>query len=498
MANGADPFLPAWTGSPGMSEKGMSKGGFLPPWVSGSRSGQARGEPRPMIIRGGECVFPRMGIFTLDIMSAHGRIAAVGRDLPVEGCDIVDAAGKYVIPGVVDPHVHLGIFGAFGEELDSETRSALSNGVTTIGLYAGGKDPYLETLERTIGLIEERSHADIFIHLPIFTHRQLQEIPIYAARYGITSFKAYMCGIPGLIPAVDDAFLFDIMEAVAALGPGAILCIHAENEELVNRAALKGLTRDPLRRHSKAWAAARPSYVEEEAITRAEFLARTTGVRIYFVHLSSSAGTAAVRLMKKNGSDILAETTSPYLTMEPDETSDARAVMVPPLRGGEDRKALWQGLMDGTIDTIGTDHTPLSSEQKHLQSRANDVVPGYPAVGTHLPAMLDGARRNGMSMEMLTDRLCTRPAEIFGIYPRKGSLTPGSDADIVVVDPLREDRVTVERAASRSDFALLEGRRLIGWPSLVIKGGMPMSPDSDIAEFRGAYLPRRIKTRSNS
>lgn len=437
-------------------------------------------------------MFPGLGVSAVDIMSADGRIAAVGLALPSDGCDILDVRGKYVLPGVVDPHVHLGVFGDFAEELHTETRSAVRNGVTTIGVYFGGMDPYLGNLGRVVDQIRELSHADVFLHLPIFTREQLKEIPLYAARYGITSFKAYMCGLPGLIPSVDDAFLFDLMETVASLGPGAVLCIHAENEELVNRAAQIGLSRTPSGLDAKDWAAARPSYVEEEALVRAEFLARTTHARVYFVHISSAAGVAAVRRMKKSGSDILAETTSPYLTLEPDEPSDARTIMAPPLRGREDRKALWEGLLDGTIDTVGTDHTPLTSAQKHLESKAPAVVPGYPAIGTHLPSLLDGARRNGMSLHVLAERICRKPAEIFGVFPRKGTLLPGSDADMVVVEPLRDEVVTPRKAGSRSDFALHEGRHLIGWPSLVIKGGTPVESDGDRVLCRGDYLSRQV------
>ncbi len=491
MAERPKAFVPSWIGQ---------RRGFLPSWASDGAipPAPATTGPRPLLLRGGTCVFPGLGALDVDLAMAGGRIAAVGLDLPAHGYEIVDVKGKYVLPGVVDPHVHLGVFGDFAEELHSETRSAVRNGVTTIGLYFGGMDPYLKHLDRVVAQIRRISHADVFIHLPIFTREQLKEIPSYAARYGISSFKAYMCGLPGLIPSVDDAFLFDLMEAVASLGHGAVLCIHAENEDLVNRAAQIGLARNPAGLDAEAWAEARPSYVEEEALVRAEFLARETHAQVYFVHISSAAGVAAVRRMKKDGRRIFAETTSPYLTMEPDDPSDSRAIMVPPLRGREDRKALWEGLIDGTLDTVGTDHTPLSSSQKHLQSKAPAVVPGYPAIGTHLPSLLDGARRHGLSILSLAERICGKPAEIFGIFPRKGTLLPGSDADVVVIEPDKDDVVTPQRAASRSDFTLHEGQHLVGWPNLVIKGGRPVSPGDDKGLSRGDYLPRRVGGRPAS
>ncbi len=454
--------------------------------VTGRRSAGG-GQARPLLVRGGLCVLPGRKPQRLDLLIADGRIRSLGETLPAQDADIVEAEGRYVLPGLVDPHVHLGIFAPFPEELGTETRSALLNGVTTIGLYAGGPDPYLGTLDRTIASIGELSHVDVFIHLPIFTREQLEEIPLYASRYGITSFKAYMCGIPGLIPSADDAFLLDIMTAVAALGPGAVLNIHAENSSLVERAAAAGLGAGSGGLDPPRWAAARPAYVEEEAVRRAAFLARTAGTRIYFVHLSSAAATAAVRSLKREGADVLAETTSPYLTLEPGSGGDSRSLMVPPVRGGEDREALWRALADGTIDTIGTDHTPLTAAQKRLRSRAPEALPGYPAVGTHLPSLFDEAIRRGFPIGDLAERTSDAPARIFGIGGCKGSLLPGADADLVIVDPQRTERVTPGRAASRSDFALHEGESLAGWPELVIKGGVPALRGDGPG---GRYLPR--------
>jgi dihydropyrimidinase len=436
---------------------------------------QRQQQVKPLLVRGGTCVIPGHGLLKLDLLLKDGRISSIGAGLPGDGAETIDATGCHVLPGLIDPHVHLGIFAPFEEEIRTETRSALLNGVTTIGLYAGGTEPYLRTLDHTIRLIRECSWVDVFIHLPIFTPEQLEEIPIYASRYGITSFKAYMCGIPGIIPAADDGFLLDIMTAVAALGPGAVLNIHAENASLVERAAAAGLAARPAGLDPARWANARPSYVEEEAVRRAAFLARTTGTRIYFVHLSSAAAAATVRTLKQEGADILAETTSPYLTLEPGAGGDSRTMMVPPVRGGADRAALWQALADGTIDTVGTDHTPLTAMQKQLRLPAPQALPGYPAVGTHLPALYDESMRRGFDIAELSDRTAAAPARIFGLGGRKGALIPGYDADIVLVDPRHSETCTALLAASRADFALHEGEQLVGWPKLVIKGGVPVN-----------------------
>lgn len=482
-------FLPSWAagGPPSSNSPSPAPGRFLPPWVGAAST--VRPVPASLLLRGGLCALPGEGLLRLDLLVEEGRIAALGKSLDGAGREILDVSGRWILPGLVDPHVHLGIFGPLAEEVHTETRSALLNGVTTIGLYAGGPEPYLKTLDATLELLREKSHVDVFLHLPIFTRSQLEELPLYASRYGITSFKVYLCGIPGLIPAADDAFLLDVMEAVAALGDGAVLNIHAENAALVQRAADRGLAASPRGLDPASWATHRPAYVEEEALRRAEYLSRSTGVRLYFVHLSAAAGVETLRRMKAEGRRVLAETTSPYLTLEPGSGGDSRTLMVPPLRGGADREALWWGVEDGTIDAIGTDHTPLTAAQKRLDAPAPTATPGYPAVGTHLASLFDETLRRGLSPELLVSRACRGPSRIFGVYPRKGCLLPGADADLVVVDPHRRAVATPDLAASRSDFVLHEGEPLRGWPDLVVKGGIVVRRDGPLP--RGEYLARR-------
>ncbi len=479
-------FVPDWV-------EGGGRGSFLPSWAKGGASSSAGGGSGPsLLFKGGSLVLPDQGIIEADLLTRGDTIEALGRNLPTEGAKLIDTRGKLLIPGVVDPHVHLGIFGGFREELASETRSAALNGVTTLGLFYGSMEPYLKTLEATIGEVDRLASADLFLNLAIFTREQVEEIPIYASRFGITSFKLYLCGVPGIFPGADDAFALDVMEAVAKLGEGALLCVHAENEALADRASAAAMLQRPKGLDPASWASSRPSYIEEEAIRRAAFLGKTAGVKLYFVHVSSSEGLQAIRELKHEGREIRAETTSPYLTLEPGSSDDSRTLMVPPLRGGEDRLALWRGLKEGLLDSIGTDHTPLDSSQKRLGSLYPEAGFGYPAVGTHLPSLVDSALRNGFPLDALVRKMCQAPAEIFGIYPRKGSLLPGSDADIVMLDLQKRELVTPERAGSRSDFALHEGEMLRGWPCLVVKGGIPL--DSSSAP-RGRYLRRRLDNR---
>jgi dihydropyrimidinase len=365
--------------------------------------------------------------------------------------------------------------------------------VTTLGLYLGGQDSYLAKLDEIISKIEKRSLCDIFIHLVILNRRQMEEVPVYYSRYGISSFKTYMCGIPGLIPEVEDDFLLDLMEKVSSLSSDAILNIHAENYRIVHRATERLKKTEPFSESLTEWERSHPAFAEAEAIQRAAFLSKETGAKIYFVHVSSEKGIQSARDLKQNSKNLFFETTSPYLTLDLEQGLNLLYKMVPPIRRRRDQKALWQGLADDTVDTIGSDHTPMSSGQKKASVNLWDVPPGYPAVGTHLPSLLDRAAGNGLPLARLVEKMSASPAKIFGLCPGKGTLLPGSDADLVIVDPSLRKEATPQAAASRSDYCLHQGKILKGWPVAVIKSGQWLTPDNleqVMRSFGGRYLRR--------
>lgn len=425
----------------------------------------------PLLVSGARCILPSHGIYQLDIHIADGKIQQLGTQLDRNGCRVIDADGCYVTPGIIDPHTHVGLFDAFRSEIPSESRSALLNGVTTMGIYLGGQRSYLDILADCHKDLAELSAVDAFFHLAIFTREQLEEIPIYYSRYGITSYKAYMCGIPGFIPSLDEGFLLDLMSQVAALGEETVLNIHAENYHIVEWATEHMREQHPQGISLPQWTQTHPDFAEAEAVQRAAYLAQKTGARIYFVHISSAETLQMIRQLKAAGSRFFVETTSPYLTLTDQTDLGPLAKMVPPIRTEEDRRALWQALEEDLIDTIGSDHTPLTVFEKKPHPLLWDTMPGYPAVGTHVPSLLNEADRLGFPLLKLIEKMTIRPATIFGLYPRKGTLLPGSDADLVIVDPLRKQPVTAERAASRSDFALHQGKELVGWPRMIIKAG---------------------------
>lgn len=489
---GSGAFLPEWAGE----ESGNRITRFVPEWAQAA-SNKPKSKNRatkPLVIKGGHCVVPYSGIITQDILVEDGKIKALGADIPTEGRDILRADMKFILPGIVDPHVHLGIFAPFDEEIVSESVSALVNGVTTIGLYMGAHGSYLPLLNRVIAEIETSSSVDVFLHLVLFDEIQLREVPLYAAKYGIRSFKIYMAGIPGMIPSSDEGFILDAMEAVAGLGPGAVLNIHAENSRILEWAARRSRN-ETSEGDLRSWERSHPAFAEQEAMQRALVLARNSGVKVYFVHISSADSIAYARKAKvESPGTFWIETTSPYLSTNYDSSQRELVVMSPPIRSENDRVALWKGIADDTVDTIGTDHTPLTIEQKTKGKEFWDTVPGYPAVGTHLPLLLNGMRKSGVSLQKLAEKASANPAKIFGIYPQKGSILPGSDADLVIVDIERMKMISPSAARSRSDFALHQGERTIGWPLAVVKGGVVLYPDDpkiDLSPCIGSNYIRR-------
>lgn len=425
-----------------------------------------------MAVVNGRVVIPGNGVFELDVYVKDGKIASIGRDKNVRALKVVDAAGRYVIPGIIDPHVHMGLFVLFEEDLKSETKSAVLGGITTVGCFIGGQASHLDTFPEISDKIEAFSHVDFIPHLVISNDGQRKEIAEYIRRLGVTSFKVYMNGIPGMIPDVDDGFILDVFEEIKKTGEKCIVCAHAENRHIVRRA-------DKLMRERNPYAAvedysySHPAMAEEEAVIRMSYLAEKAEVPVYFVHITSKDAVRRLSSIRAHNRFVNVETTSMYLSVSrQDEKGRNEFKMEPPFRDREDVDALWKALDDGVIDTIGTDNTTITRKEKKTDGNMWDALPGYPAEETHLASVLsEGAAKRGLPVEKLITCMTRKPAEMFGIYPKKGTLLPGSDADIVIVDTDMQMEVDASRLSSRSDFSIFDGRTLKGWPVTTIKGG---------------------------
>ena len=435
-------------------------------------------------------------IVTCDVAVRDGIIAAIGTGLPAAEVE-VDAAGQLVAPGVVDPHVHFGNTMPFLDEVGQDTGSALAGGVTTVGCFLRSTEPYSATLGKLISEIEQRSFVDMFLHLQVFTDEQIGDLARCHRQFGITSFKFYLSGIPGIVDSVDEATLLHGMETISALGPGGVVAVHCENKSVNDstRAELEasgGAARSPAEPELVTWERAHTELAEVLGIETAAAIAEAAGVRLYVVHLSSGGGLAHVRALHQRGVDVVVETTSAYLGLQDDDPNGLLLKMVPPIRDAATRQALWSGVADGSIQTIGTDNTARSRESKNPSGGVLGARPGYPMLATHLPAVLTyGHFRQQIPLPVLWRAISAAPAEVFGLFPRKGAIRPGSDGDLVIVDLDRERTVVPAELGSFSDFSPFEGKPLRGWPRTVIKSGRVVAEDGRLLGPAGArYLAR--------
>jgi dihydropyrimidinase len=445
-----------------------------------------------LIVRHGTLVIPGVGRVAADVGMSRGRIVALGDDLgPAE--EVLDASGKIVLPGIVDPHIHIGNELPFEEEACTETRAAVLGGVTTVGIFLRWMDgSYLDApaLPAFRKAMDENSYVDSIFHPQIFTEQQIAEIPRYAEEYGIRSFKFYMSGMPGIVRSVGDDVLLEGFRQVAALGPDAIACVHCETGALIDKA------RNELKNNKPEgtladWADAHPGEAEALAIQTAVYLAKLAGAHLYVVHLSSKEGLEVVKAARREGAQFTVETTSPYLGISSDDANGFLVKMVPPVRSREHGAALWGAVKDGHVATIGTDNTSRVRKTKQPEAGLHGARPGLPVLGTHLPALLHYGRLNNMPLEMLVERACRAPAQVYGIYPRKGTIAIGSDADLAIVDLDLERVVDARNLLGMSDFSPFEGKKLRGWPVATVKGGQIVARDGKIVgPPTGRYIPR--------
>jgi len=426
-----------------------------------------------LAITNGKVFIPGSGFFELNVGVKDGKIASLtAPDEPLEAKKTVDAGGKYVTPGFIDPHIHLGIFGDFAMECENETRAALAGGVTTVGVFMGGAESYLPTLPGMIDVVNAKASTDLFFHLSIFTPEQLAEIDEYVKQFGITSFKFYMAGVRGVFPGVQDGFVLEGFRKVASLGDRAIAAIHCEDQSMLDVAFEKLAAAKPNGTLAD-WTEAHPEVAEEEAVMRAVFMAEKAGNRLYCVHISSKLGVERfARIAGANHGRIFGETTSAYLSVNKHDPVGLMAKMLPPLRDQEDIEALWTRVADGTISSLGTDNVSMTKAVKGAENGMLGAMPGYPILQTHMPCMLtEGYHKRGVPLEAILYKATAGPAKIFGLYPQKGTIAVGSDADLVVLDVDKEWKVDSAKLFSYGDFSIHEGRTMKGCPAAVVKSG---------------------------
>jgi dihydropyrimidinase len=439
-----------------------------------------------MLIAGGTVIEPESERLADLRVGDDGRVEEVTPGIARrDGEERYDATGKLVIPGGVDAHTHMQLpVGAVrvSDDFASGTRAAAVGGTTTIIDYITperGEDPFAAVGRWRV--MAEPSAIDWGLHLT-FTAAVPESVVAAAVEAGISSFKLYLAYPDRL--QVDDGAVVDLMRS--ARRQGALVTLHCENgaaiEELRREALAAGRT--AVIEHART----RPPLLEAEAAARAAVLAELTGAAIYVVHVSSADALAAIRAAKARGVDVQAETCPQYLYLDESRLAGDDAadfVCTPPLREAWHAERLWEGLARGWIQTVATDHCPFwrADRRAGVAGSADGVrdfteIPGgLPGVETRLALIWEAVREQRISASDWVRSCCAAPARIFGLFPKKGSLAVGADADVVVWDPTRRQPLAAEDLDMAVDHSPYAGMVATGWPELVLNRGRVVARD---------------------
>jgi len=435
----------------------------------------------------GTLFIPGVGLVKSGVGVKSGKIAVIAPDdLLPEAKKVVNAGGHFVIPGIFDPHWHLGIFHPYKGEIETETRNALANGITTIGVYLGVPDAYMDFLPDGISMGNDLSSTDFMLFPSVFHNKHLDEMEACNDKFGVTGFKFFMndSGIPGkgFYPAVPDDVIRVGLRKIKAM-KGGTAGGHCENQKMVSegRKIFAKIANPTL----QDWGNSSPAGAEAEASGRFVGMLREVGVRGYLVHTSSRESVELLADLFKNGrDDIYVETTAAYLGMTWDDPMGRYAKMLPPIRGNDAQEALWKAVKSGVVNTIGTDNVSNTLADKGTDMHNSN--PGFPIAGDHLALILtEGYHKRGIPWTTIIEKATKTPAKAFGVYPRKGTIAVGSDADLVILDLNKEKVVNPKTHLSYSDYSLFQGRRLKGWAVQVIKGGQVVVADGKVLSSPG-------------
>src|SRR6202167_5627016 len=446
--------------------------------------------------------------YASDVAINDGKVSAVGKSLPRENAGkIIDAGGKYVFPGGIDVHTHLDMpFGGStsADDFLTGTTAAAFGGTTTIVDFAiqyKGQD--LRTAFDTwMKKADGKAVSDYAFHC-IMTDvpaARLEEMNALVHE-GVTSFKLFMA-YPGVF-MLDDATIFRVLQQTAK--NGAMVCMHAENggaiDVIVQQALAEGKTAP------KYHALTRPTTAEAEAVSRAIALAEMAGAPLYIVHLSCNEALEKVREARDRGLPVYAETCPQYLYLSLDNFDapgfeGAKYVFTPPLREKWHQEKLWNGLKRDHLQVVSTDHCPFCfKEQKELGRDDFTKIPnGGPGIEHRMSLIYSGGVAQGrFSVNRFVELVSTTPAKLFGLYPRKGTIAVGSDADLVIFDPKRKHTISAKTHHMRVDYSMFEGIQVTGMPDTVLsRGRVVVEADKFLGRAgQGEFLKRSTYSQGN-
>jgi dihydropyrimidinase len=431
------------------------------------------------IIRNGSVV-TATDTYTADVAIVNGKITAVGTDLPTQNAGrILDATAKLILPGGIDVHTHLDMpFGGTtsADDFETGTRAAAFGGTTTLIDFAiqYKGQPLRQAFDTWMSKAASKAVCDYAFHCIVtdVSGGQLSEMNDLVHE-GVTSFKLFMA-YPGVF-MLDDGSIFKALQTTAK--NGGMVCMHAENGSAIDVIVQQALAEG--KRAPKYHALTRPTTAEAEAVGRAIALAEMAGAPIYIVHLSCNDALEKIREARERGLPVYAETCPQYLylsleNMDAPGFEGAKYVFTPPLREKWNQEKLWNGLKHDHLQVVSTDHCPFCfKEQKEMGRDDFTKIPnGGPGVEHRMSLIYSGGVATGrFNVNRFVELVSTTPAKLFGLYPRKGTIAVGSDADLVIFDPHRKHTISAATHHMRVDYSMFEGIQVTGMPDVVLSRG---------------------------
>lgn len=442
-------------------------------------------------------VFLPQGMVEKNIVIDDEKIVDFTNDVPA--CDHkINGNGLVSIPGIIDTHVHYGVYSPIEEAAKTESHAAAIGGITTMMRMLRLGTSYTNSLIPHLIASSQNHYVDYTIHASIFNNAQIDEMKFCLDKW-VASFKLYMNlggdvghvymdmepGTNELREAkvnVTTEIVQKVVEKAASLGCPVL--VHAEDYEscACGIKTAKEKNKDGL----AAWSESRSTESEVKSIKTVSKFARDYDCTLYFVHIGSTDALNQIKEERKNGTKIFVETCPHYLTLSYEKQDGYLAKVMPPIRSSNDVENIWKAVNDGSINTIGTDHVANQIKLKLQGENVWDALAGFPGIGTLLPILLsEGVNKNRITLEKLVQITSTNAAKIFGMYPKKGTLEKNSDADITMINLKKEKTVTNELFGGFSDYIVYDGWKLKGWPVKTIVRGKTVADDFEVIGKRG-------------
>lgn len=452
------------------------------------------------IVKGGNVVTPR-GTSVTDIGIAGEKIAAIGPNLELSpDTKVIDASGHNVIPGVLDVHVHLELpfMGAVSaDDYRTGTRAGARGGVTTLIdfaiPYAG--DSLNDAADKWMARAEGKAMIDYTFHICITRYNEHKDQIKGMVERGFTTFKEFMIYESEGWQS-DDRALFGTLERMKE--HGTMLLVHAESSRVLDELIERNHTPELMKKYgARLHRMTRPNFIEAEAIQRAVTWSEVTGGQLYIVHMSTAEGTEIIKAAQARGVPVLAETCAQYLVLNDDvfDREDGHLfACCPQLKTPKDSERLWKGLKSGEVSVISTDTCTFTREQKAMwQGDWTKIPMGLPGLETLLPVTYThGVLKNRLTLEEMCMKLSTNPAKIMGLYPRKGAIEVGADADLAIIHPKTTMKVDCDIMETNADWSPFSGWDLAGFSRTTISRGEVIVDDYAVTgrEGRGKWLSR--------